>query len=117
MKRYALLLCLTLCACGTGSVDVDYHTVTKEQLAAISGKPMQWGQSPVWGHTIWEKENGEIVEADIFLLAYEEYPSDDCFQEVLIEEELHAEYGHWHPLPWHEPPACQLAREREMFGY
>jgi hypothetical protein len=86
------LCCFT--ACGN-KVEIEYHFNTPpEVLYPMAG-------FPVYGLATWNEDLEYIrmvTHCDIYLLPFDLYPSDACYQAALRHEQRHCHEGHFHPV-------------------
>lgn len=104
----AILVCAALMGCGRHT-EVIYHPDTPQEV--INAK---FGY-PAYGYAEWKYIGNPFpemkVKCDIYLLPYELYKDDACYQAVNAHERRHCYEGDFHPRGATEgfEPACMAS--------
>lgn len=86
---YTSILVLSLFGLFGCGVDIDYHTITKEELVERRG-------ASALGYAEWYALFGEIFKCNIYTLDPSQYIPEQCFEMVLEHEERHCDEGAFH---------------------
>lgn len=94
MRAIIAIAVAVLAGCGL-QLDITYHfNTSREDMAALSGDPA------IGGYATW-RDNPFKRECDVYLLPFDLYQTDTCYQAVLAHEQQHCREGAFHEGPYY----------------